>query len=283
MTYLALRQIRQNIYHEQRQCFKDNGEDMDDYRKYPYSAVKARFYIETAAILVSILQHTRVQPNHLTVLYALLGPISVVLVYSGNETAYMLALCNFVFLKGILDWSDGALARITGKCTSLGAILDPWGAFVNSYSFHVCLGLYVFNVTNDSNFVLLVIVIVFFRAIDLRRFKYSSLGMDLSEGVIEKGQEENEESEFGDDLGRGARFVVPYIVTTQILDDRARVVDLLALVILIELIVGGVYVTNLVVYLMAIGVIVKFTAGFYVVYSNKSVAQLRKTLAGHSV
>ena len=35
----------------------------------------------------------------------------------------------------MLDWSDGALARLRGTTSELGRILDIWGAHVNNISF----------------------------------------------------------------------------------------------------------------------------------------------------
>lgn len=273
MNTLSLRKIREKMYIDQRLTFEAVGEDLDDYRKYPYSAVKARIYIEVAAVLVSVLQYTKIQPNHITISYALLGPISIFLVFLDNDISYFIALLCFVFLKAFLDWSDGALARIRDNCTSLGAILDSWGAIVNSYSFQICIGLYVFNNTGNLVFLCLIIVVLFLRAIDLKKFKTQFLGQTVIEGVVEKGESKNKRVDTTS-IPRNSRLYIAFLLCTKVLDDRARVVDTILFLILFERIFLEQFIVAQGVYLlMVVGVFVRFAAGFYVVYFNKEIVR----------
>ena len=123
--------VRNQIYTNQRKWTFSIGEDLDNYKKYPYTYLKSRIYIEAAAMLVTLLQYTKIAPNHLTLFYTFLGPFSIMLTFYGTDISYFLALLNFVLFKGFIDWSDGALARIQNKCSDVGAILDPWGELTN--------------------------------------------------------------------------------------------------------------------------------------------------------
>lgn len=269
MTSFSYSQVRNDIYSYNRKAFLENGENMDDFASYPYTALKSRVYIEFSSVLVSALQYTKIQPNQLTILYAMLGPICIALFYTANEAAYLFGIFSFVLFKGVLDWSDGALARITGNCSSIGALLDPWGALVNSCSFQLCIGLYVYNMTNELMFVFLSMATVYFRVIDFRSYKLVSLGAGLIENPSFTNKPTVSEKENERTRAKGSKLYIPFMLATGILDDRARTVDTLLLIVLIELFLGNVYLSNLIVCLMTLGSFTKFCAGFYVTYANK--------------
>ena len=56
---------------------KDEKEEffvnIDDWIKSPYSSLKARYYIEVSSIIVYFLQFTKITPNQISIIYALLG------------------------------------------------------------------------------------------------------------------------------------------------------------------------------------------------------------------
>ena len=70
----------------------------------PYSFIKARFYMETSAVLVFLLQKTNIKPNVITIIYCFAGIITAVLLSIPNKITILSALI-ICFTKGILDWS----------------------------------------------------------------------------------------------------------------------------------------------------------------------------------
>src|SRR4030065_481052 len=90
------------------------GIDVNDWKKNPYTWFKSRFYIAFSAILVFLLLRTRIHPNTITLIYALCGLVGGVLLAIPNNITIFLGIFIF-FSKGILDWSDGLLARITNR------------------------------------------------------------------------------------------------------------------------------------------------------------------------
>lgn len=118
------------------------GIDINNWKKNPYTFLKSRFYIEMSSILVYLFLKTRVHPNSITLLYAACGILTGVLLAIPNTITISIALF-ICFTKGILDWTDGQLARITKRTSISGGVLDPWGALLNSIGFQAGVGLYV--------------------------------------------------------------------------------------------------------------------------------------------
>jgi hypothetical protein len=261
--------IRSQIYTNQRRWIFSIGEDLDNFKKYPYTCLKSRIYIEAAAMLVTLLQYTKIAPNQLTLFYTFLGPFSIMLTFYGTDISYFLALLNFVLFKGFIDWSDGALARIQNKCSDVGAILDPWGAHVNSYSFHICLGIFLFNISNNIIFIFTAMSIVFFRAIDIRDYKNALLGKNLSDEIQLKGSKENVSHNISF-INRSSSLFNLYMIFTFILDDRARMVDSILFIFILDyLFVPHFFISSFIYFLILFSVLTKFSAGLYLVYSNK--------------
>lgn len=259
------------MYKSQRSWFLKFGEDMDDFKKIPYSALKARIYIEVSALIVTLLQHTKVSPNLLTFLYAMLGPFSIALVFIDSHLAYNLVMFNFVFMKAFLDWSDGTLARITNKCSQTGAVLDVWGAHVNSVSFHACIGIFLFNQSANLIFLILVIYLIYIRIIDLKQFSHAFIGRVVDGSNEEKGKENNIRAKKSVIQSKSALARI-YKILTLILDERARMVDSIIALLLLDFIFTEGYVLSVSLFLLILcAVTVKFVAGLYVVIYNKAV------------
>lgn len=259
--------VRKDLYLHNRRYSRENGEDMDDFTKYPYTFFKSRLYIECASLLVSFLQHTRITANQLSLFNAFLGPVSIFCFYQANISGYLFGLFIFVFLKGVIDWSDGALARLKGSCSELGSVLDSWSATVISYCFQICIGLFVYNMNDQPLFILIILATILIRAVDLRMFVQSTIGAEFCSGM--NLSERLKRSETGDQrfVVSSSGLTVAFQILTKILDDRARMVDLISLLILIDLFIGNLYFSPFIVYLMLLGSVVKFLAGFYVIFS----------------
>ena len=278
MNYIDLRNIH---YKKSRQLFKSNGEDMDNWLIYPYSSLKARFYIELSVMLVLFLQNTKVAPNHLTLIYALSGVVGGILLALPSDTSVFLGLLVF-FLKGVLDWSDGLLARLTNRCSAEGAVLDPWGALVNSFGFLIGIGFFIFNNTNDITYIYLLVFILAVRCTDLRRYTYNEFMFKLvgnGSSVIERVKynapkvltSNNNQSLTG--MHKISRFIRNF------LDDRARSVDFVCLVIFLEMYNDFIVFSPIIYWLYAVKFLILFLAGSYDVYINKLPSRLQNSFS----
>ena len=96
--------------------------DIDNWFKSPYSYLKARYYIEVSSIIVFLLQSSKITPNQLSIFYGFLGLFSGFLLCLKNDVMIYLGLILFV-LKGVVDWSDGLLARVTNKTKSVPDVI----------------------------------------------------------------------------------------------------------------------------------------------------------------
>jgi len=247
------------------------GEDLDDFTKYPYTSIKARIYIEFAAILIRLLTRTHITPNMLTYTYAALGPISIILTLKNSDLSLFLAVINFVFIKGILDWSDGALARITNKSSKLGEVLDAWGAHVNTTCFVLSIGIYLYKNTNSSIFLYLLLFVALLKAIDLKDFKYYLIGKYDLEKKLTNEKLENSSYLKNSTSANSSLFSV-YKLSTFILDERARTVDgILAVMIVENIIIQELVFSQLIFYLFVIALLARFFGGIYLVQKNQTI------------
>lgn len=81
-------------------------------------------YRPVGFLIAKIALPLRLSPTHLTLVGLLLGIVSGYFFYH-NETNASLALASVLFvLAGIFDSADGQLARLGGRSTKLGLVLD---------------------------------------------------------------------------------------------------------------------------------------------------------------
>ena len=100
---------------------------MKDWKTNPYTCFKSRVYMELSAILVYLLLKTSIHPNTVSVCYMILGIMGGVLLAIPIKATILFSILIF-FLKGVLDWSDGHLARIKEQTSITGEILDPYAS-----------------------------------------------------------------------------------------------------------------------------------------------------------
>lgn len=211
---------------------------INNWRKNPYTFLKSRFYMESSAILVLFLLKTRIRPNTVTLAYAFMGLIGGALLSMPSKTAIVIAAVIF-FSKGILDWSDGHYAKVTGQTSLTGAILDPYATFLGSLGFQVGLGLYVANKSNMTFFYYLTALVPFFLAAKATSFGYITLFNEhLTREEIARYTKEGRDNPEGRRDGVIPRNGREYFgsVINRFLDDRARTVDFVCLLIIIEMI-----------------------------------------------
>ena len=76
-----------------------------------------------AALLVKAVYRTRVTPNQLTWVSAVMGWVSAALFAQGDPTSFVAAGIA-AQLSSIIDGADGMLARARGQCSEFGSHLD---------------------------------------------------------------------------------------------------------------------------------------------------------------
>lgn len=256
------------------------GIDINDWKKNPYTWFKSRFYIEFSSMLVFLLLKTRIHPNTITLIYALCGFVGGVLLAIPNNITIFLGIFIF-FSKGILDWSDGLLARITNRTSAKGAVLDPWGALINSIGFQVGLGIYVALNSGNIIYLYLTVIILALRAADLRPYTYQHFAYEMIHGSYgdkietkSKIQENNFKIERNSE--KSLRKLMNFI--RDFLDDRARSVDLICLLILIELIFPGVFLTWLIVWAFVFKYVATFFGGLFLALRKNWIEDVKNSI-----
>ena len=205
------------------------------WKKAPYTWLKGRFYMESSAILVWFLLKSQIRPNTVTIIYGFAGITTMVLLAIPTNTTIILALL-IAFSKGILDWSDGHFARITGQTSQTGHILDVYGANLNELGFYTGLGFYVAAKTGDFYFYYLIPLLLYMMAANLKRFAGNNLFQEMSSKLVINDVLKNK-------INKSYKKK-PYVGTVedrlkaflnQFLDTRSRSIDFVCFIILLEL------------------------------------------------
>ncbi len=228
---------------------------MNQWKTSPYTFVKARFYMEASAVLVYLLLKTNIRPNTVTIVYGLAGVIGGVLLAIPNQGTITAAVAIF-FLKGILDWSDGYLARVTGQTSLTGHVLDCYGALLNSLGFIMGLGFYVAAHTQQNIYYYLLPLIPFFSAANMFSFgkmmafeEISSLS-DNHELLRKERPDPAVNKPLSSIDPENPRYRKIFAFFKGFLDDRARSVDFICLVILVEIYAGTEFMVSPILFLL---------------------------------
>ena len=259
----SLNEIRKLHYKGQR-ANKLYNWYMDDWYGSPYSALKSRFFIETSSIIVFILQNSKITPNFLTLTYAFLGAIGGIFLASNNEDLILISLILF-FTKNVFDWADGFYARITKRVTDLGALLDNWGAAVGTYSFLGGFGIYLYHKNEEVYFIALTIIIISIKSLDLRKFAYENITHQRNR------KKNNNKNKY--QLGKISNFLKNFIVHA--LDERARLVDFICLLIFIDIFYTNLDFLDYIFYLLFLRNLIYFCGTFYVTYYKNILSQFK--------
>jgi len=199
----------------------------------PYSYLKARYYMFFSAVLVYFLQKSSVHPNTITKLYILMAFVGGLLLAIPNPISNFLAIF-FIFSKGILDWTDGHLARLKGMTSLTGHILDVYGARIHSLTFIIALGIYQYFYLDNNIF--------FLAALCIYPFCYGTLLTKFSnQYILDSVTPENlKNSKIDSNQIKTIDLKYPriYKFLVSFLDDRSRTVDLVLLLIVMEQIGG---------------------------------------------
>ena len=242
---------------------------VDDWKRNPYTFLKARFYMEASAILVYFLLKTKIKPNTVTIIYGLSGIVGGILLSIPLNITIILALFIF-FTKGILDWSDGHLARVTGQTSIAGHVLDSYGALLNDLGFQIGLGCYVAFKTDSVMFYYLIPLIPFFYATKLKTFSEIILFTELSKKKFLEDRMQRcadvgtthttSKNIKANVLGKYKKY---YKYFSSFLDARARNVDFICLLILIEMLTS-ISITWIIFIAFVIKGFISFVGGYYI-------------------
>lgn len=195
----------------------------------PYSFLKARYYMGLASGIVYFLQNSAVSPNQITKLYILWGVLAGFMIVIGTPTTLGVGIF-MVFSKGVLDWTDGHIARLQNKTSLTGHILDLYGARVNSLIFVTSLGFYQYTLHGEEAFFLILTVVYPLAfSLQLHRFGYKYLFENLvNKGLTVEKIEDCQQQERIIRKSKYANFLIDF------LDDRSRTTDFVCLLIVLE-------------------------------------------------
>ena len=266
----SLKKIRRLHYKEQTKKLGLLGTDINNFFSNPYTFFKSRYYIEVSALLVFFLQFSIISPNFITSIYIILS-LSVLFLLSSNNEILILTSVVILFTKGVLDWSDGLLARIKNKTSNLGFLLDNWAALISSYSYLLGLSIYVYNKDNEIIFLVTGILIVLLKALDIRNYGYLLAMYTL----FKKKNKSNflkklnfEIHSKNNNSKTKSLFQNTKIFIQGFLDERSRSIDFICLIILIDIFFYPSDILKYLYFLILIKNIIIFLASFYYV-SNK--------------
>ena len=218
------------------QQYKHNSNEFpyyNDWLKAPYTWLKGQFYMIFSAILVFLLLKTNIKPNTITIIYIFSGILCMILLSIPKEETIIIALV-IAFSKGILDWSDGHLARITGQTSQGGHILDIYGGMINELAFYTGLGFYITAHTGRLDFYLLIPLYPLMMASKLIPFSKSVLFDKISsKSVIENVVNDYEIS--AKSSSENSAILKLKTLLSETLNGRSRSIDLVCLIILLEL------------------------------------------------
>ncbi|MBF0195580.1 MAG: CDP-alcohol phosphatidyltransferase family protein [Magnetococcales bacterium] len=273
MAY-TIRELREETYEYHVKYFPY----LDDYVHFPYTFIKARFFMWFSAIVIFLLLKTRITPNAVTVVYAVLGVVAGTLLAIPHPITIQVGLLIFT-TKGVFDWCDGHYARITGQLTLRGHVLDSFGAHLGSLGFQIGLGFYVawHNAQYTIPILSLVTLIPFFYTARLTFYADATIFRDVLSGRLDIIPTKSEaEADPPDTLRKTYNIIASY------LDDWDRTVDLICLLVLIEL-YTSLNVTWIIFLLMVLKQAVICAGSFYIVLKGDWVEKKVKGVAGRDI
>ena len=114
--------------------------------------INSFFFRPIAFLLVYAVRKTRLTPNHLTLCSLICGLSSGILISFG----YFYIALPTLFAYFVFDCSDGQLARLTGKSSKTGKILDVIADIISYFSFFVGSAVHLYNLSANKTVFLLI-------------------------------------------------------------------------------------------------------------------------------
>lgn len=238
----SLREIRNTQYsHHKKDSLENFQVDLDDFKSNPYTFLKWRFYLEASSLLLYFLVRTNIKPNHITLFYAFLGILTLFLMALPSENKIFLYSGLFIaFTKTIIDACDGYIARLKNQKSTSGFVLDPYGAYINAIGFQSGIGFYLAYTYQNDVFLYLVFLMAFCYAIRFKAYAYSYI---LNEIIENKNVIDLRHPSTKEERPTNGKYILKlkksnlkkiYDLLNNTFDDRARSVDLIILLFLLE-------------------------------------------------
>jgi len=219
--------------------------------KAPYSLIKAIYYIECASLLLCVTQKFITRPNFVTLLYIFTGVLGSFLLNLDSKVGVCVGIF-LVFNKGVFDWWDGRLARLLNKVSNKGGILDPYGARVCDGAFRISVLYYA--LVNNMDWMFLYPLAVFLVLVPNVRFYAKATTQTHGEDVFSTVAVAN--------FGWGENAEKWYRNYLCFLDGRARSVDAILLLILIDVLSS--YELDFMILVLALMLVIRATVEFFI-------------------
>ena len=269
---LTIQDLRRQMYHE-------IGEEYPyiyEFFKNPYTWLKVRFFIETGAVLLYVLLRTPLSANAVTTINIVLGIIAGVLLAIPITEVILVALI-ILFTKNVFDYCDGSIARFKKQASLTGAIIDPYSALVGSLAFQVGLGFYVAHRFDSMIFYYLVPIIPLCIAGRFHSYAYNVIFVEFlnAKTIGEYKQHLSPQIDQGTDQPTqtlSTKYGKWVNLVRNFFDERARTVDFICLLILVEL-YTSLNVTWIVFLALMLRQVAIFVASFYSVTCHKLVEE----------
>lgn len=236
--HLSLKEVwRILVTHQKKDNLENHDLDLDDYKSNPYTYLKWKFYFITTCPILYLLIRTEIKPNHVSLFYAFLGILTLFFLgFPSENKIYIYIGLLLAFTKTIFDACDGFLARLKNQKSISGHMLDWYGAHVNAIGFQSGMGFYLANNENEI-FFYLAFLIPFFYAIKLKPFAYTTIFNEIVErkDYLDKTHPIKIEDNKNKKLEIKKETKKYYKLFSSILDDRARSVDFIILLFILEL------------------------------------------------
>ena len=214
-----------------------------------YSKLKALLNLEIGAILAFVFVKFKIKPNQITFLYIFLIFIGVYLFFTGQDK-FVLVGCLIFFFKNSIDLIDGFIARVQKNSSEMGHILDTWAGQISLIGFQVAIGLYLYSVLENINYLYLIIINLLTYALD---FKKHFLTNKLN---FKKKNLDMRDHFFREKLSL-KKIIIKVLLFFEY-DGRSRYTDLILLLILFEMYLGYILLLNLIFIFWSIINLIKF-------------------------
>jgi len=244
--------------------------DPNNWRKNPYTFLKCRYYIEMSSLIIYFFISSNITANTITLIYILLAPIAGILLSLNNNITIFIGIFIF-FNRSILDWVDGFWAKHKNQVSLKGALLDSYGGKIGLLCLNLSIGLFCFNNTGENIFLYLTIFLLFTNSVLVREYSSSLILREVSNNEIEVNITPHKNLNKSN-FYNSKKYIsfLPKIILDlfyNILDGRARSVDSILLLIIIDIY----FKSNLLSFVFVLIVIkstIIFIGDFYIFYKG---------------
>jgi len=160
--------VRNFLFKRNLKLFKEEYDWDYKFLKSPYRKIKTVLNLEIAAFLIFLVSNTRIKANHITLFGVLWVYLGTVLISTNISLLVYLSLVIY-FTKLIPDYMDGTLAHLKKEQSKEGFELDLWAGEINKIGLITGTIIYIYNLTNNINYLYILIIIILLNIIDPRK------------------------------------------------------------------------------------------------------------------